>query len=51
VFADNSGHIYAAGSSALDYAVVKYGPVPTGINPSQMITGQVCFDAKLSQSF
>jgi len=33
VFADNSGHVYAAGSSALDYAVVKYGPAPTGIDP------------------
>jgi hypothetical protein len=30
IFADNSGNVYAAGMSALDYAVVKYAPL-TGI--------------------
>ncbi|HJY63500.1 MAG TPA: SBBP repeat-containing protein, partial [Ignavibacteria bacterium] len=30
IYADNSGNVYAAGMSALDYAVVKYG-VMTGI--------------------
>ncbi len=27
IYADNSGNVYAAGSSALDYAVVKYSPL------------------------
>jgi len=31
VYADNSGNVYAAGMSALDYAVVKYGTM-TGIS-------------------
>jgi hypothetical protein len=39
IFADNAGNVYVAGSSSLDYAVVKYAPF-TGIsNINETATG------------
>ncbi len=47
VFADNSGNVYAAGMSALDYAVVKYSSV-TGINPT---TNETAGKFELKQNY
>ncbi len=47
VFADNSGNVYAAGSSSLDYAVVKYSSV-TGINPT---TNETADKFELKQNY
>ncbi len=47
IFADNSGNVYVAGMSALDYAVVKYASV-TGINPT---TNETADKFELKQNY
>ena len=47
IFADNSGNVYVSGTSALDYAVVKYSPV-TGINNA---SGEIPNGFSLMQNF